>query len=476
MTEQEVRVQQRRSRESPSASAEPEPPTFADAIRFLHRRRVALLARFGMFAALGLIAFAVWLWSTPRKVEGRLVLSFAGIEKGEYPSGRKFGPSDFRAPEVLNGALADAGISGGKAVLSRASARLDTLPIIPVGVLSRWKRADRDGTKREDYSPSEFDLTLTVPGLSAEEQVRLFDAIVKRYQDKVKFDESAALNFASDWSGASYQDLVNKYDYWDIPYILDQNVDLLNGYLKQLVDQSEGFKDPISKFSFRDIQKEFTIWSMTRLEALKGVTYRGRLVKNKETQLLASQYRLEDLEIQSRRRAEETAEAMSLLEASQKPQGMSATQAATREGLPIVDASVLDRLVRSDYLGPLVKHISELQEQTARLQAQKRRLEKDIALLPQAHDVSPAELPAGYRDLVATVSGELGKIIQNYNSLLDRYLTTTVSKLVVVKDGPRLTHGTSALVFLAGMMFLAAGLAVFAVIVQHIVRTSLRRE
>jgi hypothetical protein len=136
----------------------------------------------------------------------------------------------------------------------------------------------------------------------------------------------------------------------------------------------------------------------------------------------------------------------------------------------------LDRLVKSDYLGPLVKRISELQEQTARLEAEKRRLEKDIALLPQAHNVSPAELPASYRELVTTVSGELGKIIQSYNHLLDSYLTATVSKLVVVKDGPRLTHGTSTTLFLAGMFVVAACLSVLAVVFQHVVRSSLHPE
>lgn len=473
MMEQEASVQHRQP-EPLLASAEPEPPTLADAIRFLHRKRMALLARFGMFAALGLVVFAIWLWVTPRHVEGRLVLSFRGIEKGDYPSGRKFSPGDLRARDVLSGALADAGIGAGRADLNRVSARLEVLPIIPSGVLSRWKKADRDGVKREDYSPSDFDLALSVPGLSVGEHVRLLDAILKRYQSRVKFEESAALGFISNWSEASYRDLVDQYDYWDIPDILDQNVELLNRYLKELIENSMNYKDPASQFSFRDTQKELKIWSATRLEALKGVTYRGRLVKNKDTALLTAQYRLEDLDIQVRRRTGEALEAMKLLEASQKSQALAATQSATRDGLPIVDASVLDRLVRSDYLGPLVKRISELQEETKRLEAEKWRLEKDTTLLPQARNITPSELPAGYRELVATVSGELGKIIQNYNRLLDSYLTATVSKLVVVKDGPRITRGASASLVLLGILGLAALASIFLVILQHVVRSSLR--
>lgn len=474
MTEQEASVQHRQPLEPLPASAEPEPPTLADAIRFLHRKRIALLARFGMFAALGLVVFAIWLWTTPRRVEGRLVLSFRGIEKWEYPSGRKFSPGDLRARDLLSGALTDAGIAAGRADLNRLSARLEVFPIIPSGVVSRWKKADRDGVKREDYSPSDFDLALSVPGLSAGEQVRLLDAIVKRYQSRVKFEESAALGFISNWSEASYRDLVDQYDYWDIPRILDQNVELLSGYLGRLIEESRDYKDPVSLFSFRDVQRRFNIWSATRLEALKAVTYRGGLVKNKDAALLTAQYRLEDLNIQIRRRTEEAPEAMKLLEASQKPQALGATQSATREGLPIVDASVLDRLVRSDYLGPLVKRISDLQERTKGLEAEKWRLEKDMTLLPKARNITPSELPAGYRELIATVSGELGKIIQDYNRLLDSYLTATISKLVVVKDGPRITRGASASLVLLGILGLAALASIFLVILQHVVRSSLR--
>jgi hypothetical protein len=475
MTEREESVQYRQP-EPLLASAEPEPPTLADAIRFIHRKRMALLARFGMFAALGLVVFAIWLWVTPRRVEARLVLSFRGIEKGEYPSGRKFSPGDLREPDVLSGALADAGIAAGRADLHHVSARLQVLPVIPSGVLSRWKKADRDGVRREDYSPTDFDLTLSVPSLSAAEHVRLFDAIVKRYQNRVKFEESAALNFISNWSVASYRDLVGRYDYWDIPVILDQNVELLNRYLKELIENSMNYKEPASQFSFRDAQKELKIWSATRLEALKGVTYRGRLVKNKDTALLTAQYRLEDLDIQVRRRAGEVLDAMKLLEASQKPQALAATQSATRDGLPIVDASVLDRLVKSDYLGPLVKRISDLQEETKRLEAEKWRLEKDMTILPQTRNITPSELPAGYRELVATVSDELSRIIENYNRLLDSYLTATLSKLVVVRDGPRITRGASTSLVLLGILFLAVLASIFLVILQHVVRSSLRSE
>jgi hypothetical protein len=473
MTEQEASVQHHQP-EPLFASAEPEPPTLADAIRFLHRKRMALLARFVVFVALGVVVLAIWFWTTPPRVEGRLVLSFRGIESGNYPSGRKFSPEDLRARDLLSGALADADISAGRADLNRVSARLVVLPLIPPAVVSRWKKADRDGVKREDYSPSDFDLALSVPGLSPGEQVRLFDAILKRYQRRVKFEESATLSFISSWSEKSYRDLANQYDYWDIPNILDQNVELLNRYLKQLIEESQDYKDPTSLFSFRDVQKELKIWSAIRLEALKGVTYRGKLVKDKDTALLTAQYRLEDLDIQVRRRSGEALEAMKLLEASQKPQALAATQSATRDGFPIVDASVLDRLVRSDYLGPLVKRISELQEETKRLEAEKWRLEKDMTILPQTHNITPSELPTGYRDLVATASAELGKIIQNYNRLLDSYLTATLSKLVVVKDGPRITRGFSTTVVLLAIFFLSAVAAILLVTLQHVIGASLR--
>src|SRR5215470_3493753 len=133
--------------------ADAEPPTFRDAVRFLYDRRVRLAAHFVIFCVIGLLGFVAWLALLPRHAGGRALLTFRGIETGNYPSGKKFSTEDFRSPDVVAGALADAGIPREGLDLSKLSARINVIPIIPPDVISRWKKQDRDGTKREEYVP-----------------------------------------------------------------------------------------------------------------------------------------------------------------------------------------------------------------------------------------------------------------------------------------------------------------------------------
>jgi hypothetical protein len=454
---------------------DPEPPSFADAVRFVYRRRVRIASQFVVLGCVGMLLVGLWLFTHPRPAVGRLILTFRGIEKGEYPSGRKFSTEDFRAPDVLRAALADAGISSSRVDLNELSANVNATPIIPPDVIARWKKQDREGTRREEFVPNEIELRVGLKKLSTHEELRLFDAIVNRYRAHVKFEQKAALRFISDWSRGGYTELVRDYDYWEIPFILGQNVDILTKALKGLIEESKDYRDPTAQLSFRDLEKDLAIWSTTRLEMLRALTYKGLLVKNRAVALVTVQYRLEDLAIQTRAKSEETAEALRLLEAVGKPQPVVATQFSGREGIPIVDSSVMERIVKSDYMTPLIKRISELQEEKKDLEAKKWRLEQDAKMLPQAREVPPEQLPKEYKAVVDVLSKELSQIIRNYNLLLDRYLTETVTSLVGIKSGPAVTWDVSLALLIFSVVVVCSILALFTVVAEHVIVSAIQR-
>ena len=72
------------------------------------------------------------------------------------------------------------------------------------------------------------------------------------------------------------------------------------------------------------------------------------------------------------------------------------------------------------------------------------------------------------------LSRELGQILKNYNALLDRYLAETVTSLVAVK-GPTIGWGFSLPLLFAGVLVLCAFLALFWVVLDHIVVSAVRR-
>ena len=106
-------------------------PSFSDLLRFLWRRRVKLTALFLLFFGISLAGILLWRFLIARQIaEGTLSLTFRGIERYEYPSGRKFSIEDIRSPQVLLRARASSGLPASVA-LDRLSVGTEITPVIP---------------------------------------------------------------------------------------------------------------------------------------------------------------------------------------------------------------------------------------------------------------------------------------------------------------------------------------------------------
>ncbi len=411
-----------------------------DLLRFLYRNRTRLLSRFLVLAGISLLMFLAWYFALGKSVKGTLALTFRGIEKHEYPNGRKFSVEDFRSPAVLGKALTDAGLKDQAISTGDLAARIYVTPIVPPEVRSRWQKQDADGVKREDFYPSQFDVEIAYRGLSDSQQMRLFDAIVAGYQEQVKFQQESALGFIAVPDRMNYEKLIEVYDLWDVPSIYRATYTRLDAQLKDLITESLHFQDPAYHLEFLDIQQDLQNWFSTRFLALEGLTYEGLLVRDPDLVGKRTKYQIRDLDILIRQRTREAEEAGKLLEALERPKAVLATQLMGKEGVPLVDASALDRLVKSDYVGPLVQRISRLQEDIQSMEVAKARLEAQFVLLPKSSSVSTRTLPERYRVSVGAVSSELTGLIKKYNQLLDGYLSASVSSFVYVKQSPTITR------------------------------------
>jgi uncharacterized small protein (DUF1192 family) len=174
---------------------------------------------------------------------------------------------------------------------------------------------------------------------------------------------------------------------------------------------------------------------------------------------------MQDIDIQIRQKSQEASENLRLLEVVEQPKAL----VSGRESAPVVDSSALDRLVKNDYVGPVVQRISTLQEEVEVLQADKARLENQLSWLPKSSDAAPAPLPAGYKDLTATISRELGAIIQKYDRILDDYLTATITSLVTIKQAPIVSRGGYApTIVLPAIAVLSVFLAIVFLGIEHL--------
>jgi hypothetical protein len=475
----EVRTAMERSADAHPAEFvdEPPPPTFGDAIRYLWERRMRLAKYFLGLLALGVVGMLVWSFSRERVAEATLSLGFKGIEKAEYPNGRKFAIADIRGPKILQKAVKEIGKEKSFPEVEKVARGIQVSPVIPPEIQARWKKQDRDGTKREDYFPSSFLITARPKGMTPDESVQLLYALLQAYQQDVKNEQLGAVKFMGEVSRYKPDELIRLYDYWDLPRILGDNVAVLKGYLRGLTEEAKDFRDPKFNVSFQDLEQDLSVWSSTRLQSLRGLVDGDRLVKNRDAMVKRLQARQEQLDIQIRGVSQELLEATKLLESVDRPRTTLAGAMSGKDGLPVIDTNALDRLVASDYTGGVVRRVTSLQERKARMQETRWDAERDLALLAKAHDVPLEKLPPVLERDLGVLTTDLARILDTYNKLLSSYLDATVTSQVTLRDGPRVVRpGPSIVMVLAGVVFACAALALLLLIVDQSVRAAMGRK
>ena len=440
-----------------------------DVVRFLYKRRVKLALYFSVIFVLGTLAALFWMLSSsssPRSAEGTLGLNFRGIEKGEYPSGKRFSVEDFRGPELLTKVLADAGLPAEQVPLQELAAHVSITSVIPADVRTRWLMEEKAGVKQEEYYPSEFKIGITLGGLTDAQRLRLCDAVISCYRERVKYDQNSARVFVSSWA-SSYDKLASIYDFWDIPELFRESSRSLDRNLATMIAGSAQYHDARYQLLFQEIAQDLDTWNRTRLQALEALTYQGQLVRNRDIVMQRIQYRIQELDIQIKQETQEANDAIHLLGVIDRPNALLAGQLNNKDGIPMVDASALDKLIRSDYVGPVVQRVSSLQHSIQTMESDKARLEKQLSWLPKSP--TAGHVPPGYKELIDTLSSELSSIIKDYNRLLDEYLTATITSLVIVIQPPHIvtSSGYSHRLILAVVVFLSFILALIAVGVER---------
>lgn len=438
------------------ATREPRPagasddPTFGDLVRLLWSRRLRLATLFLLVAAILGTCLLLWRLLVARAVvEGTLSLTFRGIERREYPSGRKFSIEDMRSPHVLMRARSNAGL-GDKTDLRTLYVGTEITPVIPSEIQARWRKQDRDGVRREDFPPQEFRIRVNPLVLTNNQKVQFLSALVRSYQDEVRFEQGAALQKVADFSKLSPAELIQSYDPWDIPSLLAERERSFRQQIDALILESRDFSDPRFRMTFRDIGNDLAIWHDTRLEALAALIFRGRVVKDRDLMLKRLQQRLDELDVLARQLNGEAEQSTKLVESLERSKPLLAGALTNRDGAPLVDSTALEKLVRSDYVGPVVKRITDLHRKAKEAEAGKARVEREIAILGKGEGAPKVsgDLPP----LLALVTTDLSRIVENFNKLLDEYLNATVTSLVTLNQGPSITREGPSTTALAAIL------------------------
>jgi hypothetical protein len=343
----------------------------------------------------------------------RVVFSFPGLEKGEYPDHAKFQPEDLRAPEVVAEALKRQGLDTANEAQSQISGALSIEGIISPGITKERDLSQAAGQTLPVYVPDEYIVTLSLPGkfpISEEQRARLLNEIVSVYREN--FQRTYASTTAP--FGHAFDTLQNA-DFPEYEQIFNREIDSITDYLNQQLKQGKDFRSPTTNLSFQDLLEQTRLFAQNRLSEPLELIYQGGLSRNRTLEMAKMEYALRMLDEQELHAAADQkvfTDLLALLQA-QSYDGDTKSQA----NQPHPETSLLDHdpdsQLANNTPGVLVSRALEAGLKVSQLQADKALLSEQLEALKSAKDdasdtaqvqKSLTDLEPAYHELIDNIS------------------------------------------------------------------------
>jgi hypothetical protein len=303
----------------------------------------------------------------------RVVFSFPGFEKGEYPDKSKFSPDDLRSPEIISEALKRKGLDTTEAAQSKVRAALSIEAIIPDSVVKERDKQRATGQTPRVYIADEYTLTLSLPRnfpLSASQRESLLNEIVGIYQEKfTRTYVSLPLGI-----GKAF-DILEDADYSDYELVMKRESENLSYFLNHMSTLSRSFRSPLTNYTFGDLFKQSQNFTEIRLNELLGLIRQSGLSKDRNLALVKMDYYIKTLSDEGRRAIEEEKVVQDLLnQARQREQnyalGVKSQAGQQRPDSLVVDQGLVDSLLVNDAYNFLVRKALEASLHTRRIQSE----------------------------------------------------------------------------------------------------------
>jgi hypothetical protein len=329
-------------------------------------------------AALGLALGAVGYFAsglfTDQTTSTRVVFSYPGFEKGEYPDKSKFQADDLRSPEIIAEALKRKGMTGNEAVQSKVRSGISIQGIIPDNIVKERDKLRASGQTLRLYVPDEYGLALVLPrsvALTTAQRESLLREIVTVYQEKfVRTYVTLPLSF-----GKAFESL-NDSDYLDYEIVLAQENQNIGTFLTQMNEQAKAFRSPRTNLSFSDLLKQAQFFSQIRLNETLGLIGENGISQDRKLALLKFDYYLKTLSEEEDRAAEEEKVVQALLKQSQERMqnyvlGIKSQTGTQRSDGTVIDQGLVDSLLTNDANNFLMRESLKASLKTRRIQSDK---------------------------------------------------------------------------------------------------------
>lgn len=304
----------------------------------------------------------------------RVIFSFSGFEKAEYPDKSKFSPDDLRSPEIVAEALKRKGIDATDELQAKVRAALSVEGIIPDTIVKERDKQRAAGQTPRPYTPDEYLLTLSLPRkfpLSAKQREQLLSEIVSLYREKfTRTYVALPLDM-----GKAFESLAGA-DYYDYDLVLTRESQNISTFLTDMLEKARAYRSPRTNLSFSDLLKQSQLFTQIRMNEVLGLIRRDGLSSNRNLAMVKMNYYIKTLGDEELKAVEEEKVVNDLLKQAQEREqrftlGVKSQSTQQRADGIVVDQGLVDSLLANDAYNFLVREALKASLKTRRIQSEK---------------------------------------------------------------------------------------------------------
>jgi hypothetical protein len=373
-------------------------------------------------ALLGLVIAMVAMLATNRfksvTTSTRVVFSFNGFDRNEYPDHSKFQPDDLKAPDVVRAALKQQGLNPDPDTESKIRAAISIAGIIPDDVTKALDLLRASGQNPPVYQPDEYSVTLTLPrsfALNVAQRNRLLDDLVSVFREKfMRTYGQPALTFGT------ALDTLKDSDYPEYELVLNTEINSIQDYLTQQIALAPSFRSPTTNLTFKDLQDQTELFGQLRLNDVLGLIHEYGLTHDRDIALMKLNYYLHLLDERDHHAVEDESVVRDLLTQEQAHTqgyvlGIKSQVAQQRNEPTVLDQGLINSLLANDAYNFLVHRDLDAGLKVKEIQAEQVRVTDIRDNLKSFSKTSPGEQAS----LMGELANSLAKLKTEYLKLID---------------------------------------------------------
>lgn len=404
----------------------------------IKRHKWLIMSIVGAFIVIGGIYILI---NSNSVSECKVALTFSGIDKHEYPNGKKFEMHDLIPSDAaIQAANVIQNTKKRKTFEKNPKSFLFVDPFIPIEVQEKAIELKKVKKETLNYLPNQYYIRFIQKlggPISGRERKQILYSLVQSFESRFNEDYVNRQLLTIELP----QSLIKNSDYIDSFEVLNNTTDNYMGFLNKRIEIAGYFQSPKTGKSFVDLQTELKNMRDIDLLGVDALIYYYRLSKYKDFLMTRTQYKIKRMEQDREKKMLETEMVNNLLKQvleKDKSGANTAMSLGTPNPQIVVDADTIDKLNQKEYLNLLIKRSLESGVESQNLGVDKKYLQEYIELLqkPQGKEVDEASAKVFVEKRLETIRLELIRIAKATNELNQEFMSSKFSKVIMITEEP----------------------------------------